>query len=94
MCTDFGKVEILLARTIGNARILCFLRRLLHWLHCCGVYACWRFNGRQMPPKGAKAALSAGRVKPLRTSATTRQGAAIEVTRGSGEKTSAKSKNT
>ncbi|KAJ1131902.1 hypothetical protein NDU88_010232 [Pleurodeles waltl] len=47
-----------------------------------------------MPPKGAKAALSAGRGKPLRISATTRQGAAIEVKRGSGEKTSVKSKNT
>ncbi|KAJ1193234.1 hypothetical protein NDU88_002538 [Pleurodeles waltl] len=35
-----------------------------------------------MPPKGAKASLSVGCGKPLRTSATTRQGAAIEDTKG------------
>ncbi|KAJ1139956.1 hypothetical protein NDU88_006317 [Pleurodeles waltl] len=63
MCADFGKGKILQARSSGAARILCFLQRLLHWLHCCGIFSCWRLNTRRMPPKGAKAALSAGREK-------------------------------
>ncbi|KAJ1161638.1 hypothetical protein NDU88_002122 [Pleurodeles waltl] len=78
MCADSGKGKTLQARSSGAARILCFLRRLLHWLHCCGVHTFWRLNVRRMQPKGAKAAFSARRGNQLRISTTPRQGAAIE----------------
>ncbi|KAJ1080405.1 hypothetical protein NDU88_000613 [Pleurodeles waltl] len=94
MCADFGKEKTFQTRSSGAARILCFLQRLFHWLHCCGVHTCWRASVRRMPPKGVKAALSAGRGKPQRISTTTRQGTANEVKCGSGEKTSNKPKNT
>ncbi|KAJ1162989.1 hypothetical protein NDU88_003453 [Pleurodeles waltl] len=78
MCADIGKEKTFQTRSSGAARILCFLRCLFHWLHCCGVHTCWRASVRRMPPKGVKAVPSAGRGKPLRVSTTTRQGVANE----------------
>ncbi|KAJ1150969.1 hypothetical protein NDU88_003756 [Pleurodeles waltl] len=67
MCSDLGKEKTLQLRSSLATRILCFLRRLLRWLHCCGVHTCWRLDAGRMPPEGAKAVFSAGRGKPIRT---------------------------
>ncbi|KAJ1180295.1 hypothetical protein NDU88_005517 [Pleurodeles waltl] len=92
MRPDLGKRKNWRLQSSVAAGILCFLQRLLRWLHCCSVRTCWRLDAGRMPPKGAKAALPVGREKPIRTSTTTLLGTSAEVKRGVREKMNAKIK--
>ncbi|KAJ1162024.1 hypothetical protein NDU88_002503 [Pleurodeles waltl] len=61
-----------------------YYRRLAFGIYCSNASAFWRVKGIKMPPKGAKSMTLSGCGKPLRVSASIRQGATADIKHGSG----------